>query len=287
MATATKWLEKHWWGVLIAYPIIFASVYLIIWSAAEPLGIPEKLEALHLDTLRIFYHIVATLLISSHTILILEIYLKKKHWAEKENAQDTNKQIIETIKELGITSVLKESRDNKNLSAYLIAAKKIRVMSVSGQMLIRSRKTQFMEAISSGADIKILIATPLSQLVVDIEEAESQHRSGEISSEIYQVKKLLREYVDEAAKKMSGEALNRYSPKIYLGHFGTHLRASIIMCDDKWTLLTLNLPPKRSVETVSFELVDCNNGLMRDVVCHFDKAWEFAANQGNIIEICS
>lgn len=143
-------------------------------------------------------------------------------------------------------------------------------MAVSGQAIIKAHKSELVSALESSALIRVLVAEPLSQFVKDVEEAESASRRGQISPEIVQIDALLREYLSEA--KASGRAKGSIG-QIWVGHFTTHLRASILVCDDQWCWYTPNIPPKRAVETVSLELIATPAGLLNDCIFHFDRTW--------------
>lgn len=72
-----KWLQKNWWGVLAAYVIAVAGCYLGIWAGIEPLGIQDKIEPSWLILReRSTYHIVASILLGAHLIIILEVIIR-------------------------------------------------------------------------------------------------------------------------------------------------------------------------------------------------------------------
>ena len=61
-------------------------------------------------------------------------------------------------------------------------------------------------------------------------------------------------------------------PRIQVGHFTTQLRCTMVLCDDTWGWLTLTLPPMRSVEAASFELVP--GSLLTACITHFSAIWD-------------
>lgn len=157
------------------------------------------------------------------------------------------------------------------MSKKIAAATELRIMSVSGQAIIKAHKAELVSALRDNAAlIRVLVAEPHSQFVKDVEEAESANRRGQVSLEIEQVEALLREYRAEAVA--SGQVQGRMG-SVWMGHFTTHLRASLLVCDDKWCWYTPSLPPKRSVETFSLELVASPSGLLNDCISHFDTVW--------------
>jgi hypothetical protein len=80
-----KWLQGHWWGLIVAYLLVLVSAYLVIWQLIEPLNIPESLKALSdLATSRIFIHVILSLLVGAHLTLILDIVLRRNLWLNSQ-----------------------------------------------------------------------------------------------------------------------------------------------------------------------------------------------------------
>jgi hypothetical protein len=80
---AERWLRKHWAGLLIAYLLVCPVVYFAIWAIIEPLGIPDVIDADSIPAIlkhRGFAHVMLTLLIGSHIVLILELAFRWKTW---------------------------------------------------------------------------------------------------------------------------------------------------------------------------------------------------------------
>lgn len=80
---AKLWLWKHWTGLFVAYLLVFLGVYLAIWTLIEPLGIPDVITTgsfLFLLQRRWFIHVLLTILIASHTVLVLELFFRRRTW---------------------------------------------------------------------------------------------------------------------------------------------------------------------------------------------------------------
>ena len=185
------------------------------------------------------------------------------------------------LKSLGIHRI--HSTGGGNIGTQqMTSARDIRIMAVSAISLIRNRKNEIINALhEQRALIRVLLAEPDSQFVSDVEETESRYRAGQISPEIRNVERLLTEYVEEAAfGKRAGEV-----GKVEIGYYTTSLRSSLILCDESWGWLTLNLPPQRAVQSVSLELSHAANGLLSDCINHFDKCWEIAVQRGQSFQI--
>jgi hypothetical protein len=186
--------------------------------------------------------------------------------------------ILRTCKRLGIKKIHQTGKSTSHLSEHIAEAGTIKIMAISAQTLIKQHKQEIIKALCDrNAAVCVLLAQPNSDFVGDVEESESSARNGQISPEIEQAKKLLSEYLNEAAKK-AGRKVGTFK----VGHYGTHLRCSLVLCDDKWGWLTLNLPPKRAIETASFELTPTAEGLLTDCKNHFDTTWKIAEKKKNV-----
>ena len=72
---------------------------------------------------------------------------------------------------------------------------------------------------------------------------------------------------------------------IYIGHFNTDLRSSILICDNTFGWLTLNLPPARAIQTLSFELIEGKDSLLTTANEHFDRIWDICTLRGTVTEL--
>ena len=92
--SAKKWLHKSWWGAAIAYPIIFISVYGLIWFFAEPIGIPDSFSKLpDFTQYRIFFHLLIALITTPHVVLVLLLLVRR---AEKKDFPETSLKVSNT-----------------------------------------------------------------------------------------------------------------------------------------------------------------------------------------------
>lgn len=188
---------------------------------------------------------------------------------------------LKQLKRLGIYKIHPTSR-NEIAIHRMASARNIRIMAVSANTLIKNSRNEIINALrEQRALIRVLLADPDSQFVSDVEETESPHRVGQIGPEIRNVERLLLEYLEEAS---SGRRVEEVG-KIKIGYYTTHLRSSLILCDETWGWLTLNLPPKRAVQSVSLELSQVGNGLLEDCIKHFDRCWEIAEQHGRARQI--
>ena len=186
--------------------------------------------------------------------------------------------LLRNCGQLGITRVHLDGKSGEELPQRLQNARTVKIMVVTGNVLIRQFKNEVVTALKNRAYVKVLLATSGSDFVKDVEEAEAATRAGQICHELDQVEKLLVEYLTDASRADPGG----FHGKIDIGHFQTQLRSSLIICDDGWGKLTLSLAPKRAVQTPALELKACPGGLLSDCVQHFDCIWNLAQDKGQV-----
>ncbi len=219
-------------------------------------------------------------ILSSAFILLLIIGLAS--WLDDRFAIRNSLSILEAVKLLGIAQIHSRGQFARDLGDRLKSSKSISILSVSGINLISRHKPQIVAAlVNNKAFVRVLLATPGSEFVEDTEEAESPTRAGMISRQIHEVEALLREYHAEALE-VAGS--NQVVGKLKLGKFRTQLRSSLIICDDKWGWLTLNLPPRRAIDSLSIEVVPVKSGLLEDLVGHFQMVWDQVESAGSVQE---
>jgi hypothetical protein len=191
---------------------------------------------------------------------------------------------LTTIRSLGIRRVYSNGTSaNELVRSNVKKAKSIRIVSVSGDALIKMLKDDLIYALrTNSASVRVLLATPNSQFVRDVEESENINRIGHISPEIVKAEALLREYLVEA-KSSSQE--HSVIGKVALGHYTTHLRSSLVLCDNAWGWLTLSLPPIRAVQSPSFELSYADGGLFTSCSTHFERVWGILMSRDSVREI--
>lgn len=184
--------------------------------------------------------------------------------------------LLRNCRRLGITEVQMDGKSGEELPYRLRHARTIKIMVISGIVLVRQFKDELVEALRNRAHVMVLLANPTSDFIKDVEEAEAHSRSGQIGPELRQVEQLLVEYLTEA----SGREADGFHGRIDVAYFRTQYRTSLIICDDNWGKLTLVLAPKRAVQMPSLEMKACDGSLLADCIQHFDKIWELSRESG-------
>lgn len=189
--------------------------------------------------------------------------------------------ILTACKALGIRRIF-YAQSTLAMNARVSQASQIRIMAVSAEGLVKHLRNNIISALTSKRSfIRVILAEPGSQFVSDIEESESRYRLGQITPEIDKVEKLLSECFEEALSGRSREEVGT----IWMGHYTTHLRSSLVLCDQSWGWLTLNLPPRRAVQSASLELGPSSDGLLTHSVEHFDRTWDIVQGRGRAFQI--
>ena len=191
---------------------------------------------------------------------------------------------LKAIKELKVHRLYTDGASaNERIRVAVREAKTIRIIVVSGEGLVKVLKNEIIYALQkNAASIRVLLATANSDFVSDVEESESIERIGNISPEIRKVESMLIEYLREAKLSATEHGV---IGQVKLAHYRTHLRNSIILCDNSWGWLTLNLPPIRAVQSPSFELKYAHNSLFTICSQHFEKTWDLMNSKDNVKQI--
>lgn len=204
-----------------------------------------------------------------------------------ESLQREIEEILNPCRTQGIAKIVPYGKaDSTTMSNNLELSKEIRIMVTSGTRFLDGYRRAISKAIATGANVRVLVPKPESELVRDVGESEREGdggkiRGAEISQEIREADARFSEYMDEAKKINSS-----LTGGISIGHYTTHLRSTMILCDDKWGWLTITLPPLRASETLSFELhyteSEC---FLRDCIRHFDRTWEIIESRNDVKRI--
>jgi len=201
-------------------------------------------------------------------------------------ASEIRKDLVIPAQSVGIARISTDGQAGPIMSERIAQAHSIAIMSTSSPRLIEIQKTYMVEALSKGRSIRVLVPELEGTFVGDVEESESEDVPRDsISTEIDIVKKRLREAKGEATR-LSGRLGTNYLGNIRLGHFTTHLRSTLVLCDDTWGWLTITLPPARAAQTPSFELINKgNHTLLEACLRHFDRTWTIIEGRGGVEEI--
>jgi hypothetical protein len=178
------------------------------------------------------------------------------------------------IRKLGIRKIYDTGKGSPDLNKKIKSGTDIKIMVISGDNLIKGLKNEMVYALAEKrSEIKLLIGTPGSEFIQDVENAESRSRKGQISAEIRKVVRYRDEYIAEAKSKAGGKMIGNFEIRF----FNTELRSLITIVDNKWAWITPHFPPARALQSMSFEVVEKNEGLLiKACVNHFDTIWNSA-----------
>lgn len=195
--------------------------------------------------------------------------------------------LIAPARAVGILRISPDGQAGPAMSERIARAQRIAIMSTSATRVIEIQKTYLVEALSAGCAIRLLVPELHSPFLQDVEQSESEDAYREpISEEIIKVRRRLREAVGEARRLAARRRGTAAMGSVQVGYFTTHLRSTMILCDDQWGWLTLTLPPARAPQTPSFELDDTGqHPLLEACLRHFDRTWAIVAERGKVDSI--
>jgi hypothetical protein len=202
-------------------------------------------------------------------------------------AADIRRDLITPARSIGIARISPDGQAGPVMSERIAQARSIAIMSTSAARIIEIQKSYLVEALSKGCGIRILVPELDSVFLSDVEQSESEDAYREpISDEIVKVQRRLREATGEAARLSVRVQDAGGGCSVRVGYFSTHLRSTMILCDDSWGWLTITLPPARAPQTPSFELSSQGqHTLLEACLRHFDRTWEIVSERGKVEEI--
>lgn len=201
-------------------------------------------------------------------------------------AGDIQRDLVTPAQSVGISRISPDGQAGPTMSEQIAKARIIRIMSTSAARVIEIQKSYLVEALSNGCDIRVLVPELESPFLHDVEQSESEDAYREpISEEIVKVQRRLLEATGEAVRSQRLRS-PQFAGSVRIGHFSTHLRSTMILCDQSWGWMTVTLPPARAPQTPSFEL--CDKGqhtLLEACLRHFDRTWTIVTERGKVEEI--
>jgi hypothetical protein len=194
-----------------------------------------------------------------------------------DNLQNEIENVLDPCRSQGILKIVPDSKgDSRTMSHYLEMSKEIRIMVTSGTRFLDGYRRAISKAVANNARIRVLLPQPDSDFVKDVGESEREGEGGEIrrneiAQEIREADARFSEYMAEAKIIQPISAIGSIS----VGYYTTHLRSTMILCDNTWGWLTITLPPLRASETLSMELQQTEREcLLNDCIRHFDRTWD-------------
>jgi Domain of unknown function (DUF4062) len=202
-------------------------------------------------------------------------------------AAQVKRDLIDPARAAGIARISPDGQAGPVMSEHIAGSRSIAIMSTSAARVIEIQKSYLVDALANGCDVRLLVPELDSEFLRDVEEAESQDSYREpISDEIVKVRRRLREAVGEALRLVPAEAEKPAASRVRVGSFTTHLRSTMILCDDDWGWLTITLPPARAPQTPSFELGSQGpHTLLAACLRHFERTWSVVAERGKVEEV--
>lgn len=184
--------------------------------------------------------------------------------------RDKREQVLD---ELGVIRVYATvGEDDSYLSQRLERAKKIRILAMNAEMLLRNLPIPLKNALKSSTNLEVLISLPDSELVHEMEQMEKDDGRGpgrSIEQCIRHTKPELLSLIRESRAELPPRDHHRLG-SVCLGHFNTQYRETMIICDDAWVWWTPHLNPARGAERPTFVFQGQEAKLTRLCIRHFE-----------------
>ena len=196
---------------------------------------------------------------------------------EQIAAKDLNSVRIKRVSYAGST-------DTAALKPLIASATKVKVMFTSGATFLATHHDDLRACVLRGGEVTVLLASANSPFVTDLEGLEGRGGgSSPISTEIKNSVERLGRIVSEAKNHA---AVTTALGSIKYGHYGTHLRLSLIIIDDRYCYAILCYSPKRTSEALAFlfDISDeaTDHPVGRHMLEHFDAVHLAIRSSGSI-----
>ncbi len=228
-----------------------------------------------------------------------ELKDKFLHELEKYNRnvlskQEIHSQTAEKMRNLGITYLTEMGTAPKDiLSEKIRTANVVKILSTTARQFFCSYIEDITEMLHRGGELRLLIPSPDSEFLEDVQQIEQRHPRNSIHTEIYATLDQLR----TALHASNGKG------NIFIGCCYTLLRQTETICINEneriWAWTTLTMPPlKASGGTVSLasqcdkvhpdtpQINGKNIALASLANTYFDKIWEFSEKRNTVFPVC-
>ena len=174
---------------------------------------------------------------------------------------------------LGITRVYTTATEDNNYFIENVSkARKIRILAINIEMLLRNMSLPFKTALKNRTEIEVLVANPESELVQEMEKMEltdGRPSGRSIQQCIREVEPQLINILRESFNELPSQDHARIG-KIMIGYFNTQYRESIIICNDDWVWWTPHFNPARGNQRPTFVAEGQESQFVRLCIQHFD-----------------
>ncbi|MEV0570051.1 DUF4062 domain-containing protein [Dactylosporangium sp. NPDC050588] len=190
--------------------------------------------------------------------------------------------ILDPARLLGIRRISEDGNADRMMNNHLRTASDIRIMSTSAVRFLEIYRRDLVDAVSHGARLRVLVPQPDSAFAADVDEMESEFtKRRPIAEEIEAIPDRLFDLLAEARGIVPATA-----GSASIGYFTTHLRSTMIICDDDWAWMTVTLPPLRAAETMSMECARVGgDDLVWACLRHFDRVWRVVDGRGDVRDV--
>ena len=213
--------------------------------------------------------------------------------------KENESEIFKSATDAGIVDIsLDGFLSRKKLKHWLSDANELKLCYTTGRAFVLNNSDILADFVANGGTIKLLCCKPKSQSMVDIQIIEEKvfGNRENIHNELSDVFNEFKNIYNLAKTKHKYNNYNKIGT-IQIGFLSTLLRSSFLIIENytneiKKGWFTITLPPAKSRETISFEIISnqnskIQNNLLNRSYTHFEYVWKHSTNSGNIINIAT
>lgn len=206
----------------------------------------------------------------------------------REIAKHSYTSWVKVNRDYGIKGVYYDERASTRIKEQLSEIKELKILAVSGTNISKSLESDFVKLLTQNhAVIKILVGSPYSDFIKDVEACESYDLDSKSDTGLR--KDMISEEIEHVVKNITiciGKAINKQKEEnksvmghLIVKHFNTHMRSSIIIINNEWAWLTFNLPPAKALHSLSIEFYRKDkDSYINDIVNHFDTIFDLSTD---------
>lgn len=199
----------------------------------------------------------------------------------------------------GITDISLEGfLPREKLKVWLADSQQLKICYTTGRSFILSNGDILSDFVANGGSIKFLCCKPHTQSLNDIQAIEETVFGDrtQIHHELFDVCSELRNIYNISKKKFEANSCEKIG-EIQINFLSTLFRSSFLIAENssqnqKFGWFTITLPPAKSRETISFEMISnedssSENNLLNRSLIHFESVWKYSLETENIIDIAT
>lgn len=212
-------------------------------------------------------------------------------WIKEKDSAIFNSTINAGIVDVSLDGFLSRQK----LKSWIRNAKELKLCYTTGRAFVLSNSDLLIDFIANGGNVKILCCKPRSDSMYDLQKIEEKVYGNreQIHKEFFDIYNEFRNIRNSAKRK--NENSEKPIGTIQIGFLSTLLRSSFLIFENgdghtKRGWFTITLPPAKSRETVSFEVIanensPSENNLLNRSSTYFEYVWNYATENNDVYNV--